>query len=112
MFKLSTSTLSALSAVALAVTAAAPSFAWGWVVSSNPAQVTNRDLVLQQQLAANQLRLGGQYPRLANQERAIRLLEQRDLIQNGGFLTRAQQIQLNAQEDNLQRQINSFSYRW
>ena len=112
MFKLSTSTLSALAAVALTAAAAAPSFAWGWVVQNSATQVTNRDLVLQQELAANQLRLGGLYPRLANQERAIRMLEQRELIQNGGFLTNAQQIQLNAQEDNLQRQINNINLRW
>ena len=112
MFKLSTSSFSALAAVALAVSAAAPSFAWGWGWPGSASEVANRDAVLQNEIANDQGRLGGQYGRLSQQDRAIRNQEQRELARNGGYLTNGQKRQLNAEENNLQRQINYDHYNW
>jgi hypothetical protein len=111
VFKLSTSSLSALAAVALAVASAAPSFAWGWGWPGSASEVSNRDAVLANEIANDQGHLGGRYGRLSQEDKAIRRQEQSDLWQNGGYLTNGQKRQLNAEENNLQRQVNYDNYR-
>lgn len=106
MFKLTKTSCSALAAVALAVAAAAPSFAWGWPWQSNAGEVANRDAILANEIAADRGHLSGRYGRLAHEDAAIRRQERRELWQNGGYLTYGQTRQLNAEENNLQRQIN------
>jgi hypothetical protein len=113
MFKPSTSSLSAVAAVTLAVCAAAPSFAWGWGWGGNGAgEVANRDAILNNEINNDAGHLRGQYGRLAHEDRVIKHQEQRDLAQNGGYLTTGQKVQLNAEENNLQRQINYDHCPW
>ncbi len=112
MFKLSTSSLSAIAAIALAVSAAAPSFAWGWGWPGSASEVSTRDAILGNEINNNAGHLNGQYGQLSAEDRAIRHQEHRELRQNGGYLTNGQKRQLNAEENNLQRQINYDNGRW
>jgi hypothetical protein len=111
MFKLTKTTLpvvSALAAIVMGFGIASPSFAWGWNWGwpGSASEISNRDAAIGGEIAADSGHLSGQHNRLVAEDRAIRRQEHRELCQNGGYLTDNQKRQLNAEENNLQRQIN------
>lgn len=74
------------------------------------AQVLRRDNHLNNQLRADKGHLGGNYGKLAREQRAIRHQERRDARTNGGFITKGQQRQLNREENRLHNQINKDNH--
>lgn len=112
MFKLTKTSCAAIAALTVAFATAAPSFAWGWPWQSNASEVANRDANLANEIAHDRGHLSGRYGRLAQKDAAINRQERRELWQNGGYLTNGQTRQLNAEENNLQRQINYDSWRY
>ena len=78
---------------------------WGW---NHPArrEVLWRDAKLNSEINFDRGHLSGQYGLLKAEDRAIRNQEQFDAAMNGGHLTRGETIQLNREENQVQRQIN------
>jgi hypothetical protein len=101
---LKTNILIAVSAVC-ALTSVAPSFA-GNFKQNHPrrAEVLGRDRNIGNRINNDYGHLGGKYGHLAGQDRQIAMQEQRDARQNGGFITRGQQGQLNREENSLSRE--------
>lgn len=71
------------------------------------AEVLHRDNRIGGTLNADAGKLGGNYGSLKGQEQSIRQQEQADAKSNGGYITRAQQGQLNAEESQLKEEIKS-----
>jgi hypothetical protein len=106
-------TTMAVFATGLLATIATPSFAynsWDW---NHPrrAEVLRRDAALNHEINCDAGCLHGHYGQLKAEDRAIRNQEQWEARMNGGFITSAQQRQLNREENALQRQI-SFDHRF
>ena len=113
MFRITTPTV--LAAAALAITAAAPSFAWGlngfgW--GGNKYEVAGRDARLGREINMDRGYLNGHYGQLAHEDMSIRRQERRDLCQNGGYLTYGEKRHLNHEENHLQHQVNYDQSRW
>jgi hypothetical protein len=70
------------------------------------AEVLGRDNRLNNQINNDAGHLSGQYGALKQDDQSIRSQEQADARANGGYITTAQQSQLNQEENQLQRQIN------
>jgi hypothetical protein len=70
-------------------------------------QVLVGDSNLYNQINSDYGNLGGNYPQLASQAFAIENQEETYAAQNGGFITRGQQAQLDQEESALGQQINS-----
>jgi hypothetical protein len=68
------------------------------------AEVLGRDRNLNNNINADRGHLGGQYNHLESQDRSIRAQEQRDARQNGGYITKGQQGQLNREENALRNE--------
>ncbi len=73
---------------------------------SRQAEVLHRDRVLNHELNSDRGHLSGKYSVLKREDAAIRRQERSDVYANGGYLTRAQQYQLNREENHLQHQID------
>jgi hypothetical protein len=69
------------------------------------AQVLSRDANLNYNINKDEGHLGGHYNQLEHEDRSIQHQEQRDAGQNGGHITRAEQNQLNREENGLRNQI-------
>ncbi len=69
-------------------------------------EVLNRDGNLNSQVQADKGNLDGHYAQLNREDQSIRRQEQADARANGGYITSAQQQQLNQEENRVQRQIN------
>jgi hypothetical protein len=69
-------------------------------------EVLNRDGNLNTQIQADKGNLDGHYGQLNREDQSIRRQEQADARANGGYITSAQQQQLNHEENRVQRQIN------
>lgn len=69
------------------------------------AEVLSRDSSLNYQINKDEGHLGGHYNQLMSQDRAIQSQEQTYASQNGGYITQAQQAQLNQEENALHREI-------
>jgi hypothetical protein len=70
------------------------------------AEVLGRDNNLNNQLTADKGNLDGHYGQLSREDSAIRQQEQSDARFNGGYISTAQQNQLNREENHVQNQIN------
>jgi|SRR5579883_1845489 len=68
-------------------------------------QVLDRNANINQKINTDKGHLDGHYRQLKHEDRAIRRQEQRDARRNGGYITKAQQRQLNREENNINRQI-------
>jgi hypothetical protein len=68
------------------------------------AEVLGRDNNINRRINNNYGHLGGNYGHLERQDNQIRSQEQRDARQNGGYITRGQQGQLNREENSLSRE--------
>src|ERR1700728_2299224 len=86
----------------------APSLAYDGCGWQHPArrEVLRRDAHLNNEINFDRGHLSGQYGLLKAEDSAIRNQEQFDAAMNGGHLTRGETIQLNREENQLQRQIN------
>jgi hypothetical protein len=95
----------ALAIASIAASSNCPSFA-GRFAQNHPrrSEVLGRDRNLNRRIATNQGNLGGNFGHLERQDRSIGRQEQRDVRQNGGFITRGQQGQLNREENSLGRE--------
>ena len=71
------------------------------------AEVLHRDNRIGGTLNADAGKLGGNYASLKQQQGAIRQQEQADAAANGGYITKAQKGQLNADENQLNQQIRA-----
>lgn len=71
------------------------------------AEVLHRDNRIGGTLNADAGKLGGNYGSLKQQQQSIRQQEQTDAAANGGYITKAQQGQLNAEEKQLNQEIRS-----
>jgi len=69
------------------------------------AQVLGRDANLNYGINKDEGHLGGNYKTLEGEDRSIAHQEQADAGQNGGHITRAEQQQLNGEENSLHNQI-------
>jgi len=69
------------------------------------AEVMNRDRNLAKDANKNYGDLSGHYNQLQHQDASIRKQTQKDMQQNGGYLTKAQQKQLNGEENKLKSEI-------
>jgi hypothetical protein len=94
-----------VAAMLLAISSNCPSLA-GNFQQNHPrrAQVLGRAGNLSNRINGNYGHLGGQYGHLAGQDRHIVGQEQRDARQNGGYITKGQQGQLNREENSLSRE--------
>lgn len=94
--------LASLTAVSLNVPAHAGRFA-----QNHPrrAEVLHRDGNLRRSTNALKGHLGGHYGQLRSEERGIHRQERADKNANGGYITKAQQHQLNREENGVRRQI-------
>jgi hypothetical protein len=92
-------------AALLVATNATPSFA-GKFSQNHPrrAEVLRRDNNIGNRINNDRGNLGGKYNHLAYQDKSIRNQEQSDARQNGGFITKGQQGQLNREENSLSRE--------
>jgi hypothetical protein len=99
-------TLTAVAAILVGITASA-SYAGTWA-QNHPrrAQVLGRDTALNRTLWSDRGHLGGNFGNLMSQDRSIRQQAQADAKANGGYITRAQQHQLNQEENGLRNQMN------
>ena len=70
-------------------------------------EVLGRDASLNNQISQDKGSLSGQYGNLRQDDQSIRAQEQRDARRNGGYITSAQQAQLNGEENTLQSQISA-----
>lgn len=68
-------------------------------------EVLSRDNRLNYQLNRNYGNLDGQYGSLKQDQRSIRQQAQADARANGGYITKAQQAQLNQQENQMRQQM-------
>lgn len=68
-------------------------------------EVLGRDANLNYQINKDEGHLGGNYGQLESQDRSIRQQEQADARANGGYITTAQQQQLNQEENSLRSQV-------
>jgi len=100
-----TSGLCAAIVVSLIAVMATPS----WAADAHPrrAEVMNRDRHLAHQMNKDYGNLSGHYNQLQSQDAAIRRQTQRDMQKNGGYLTKAQQKQLNGEENTLRSEIRA-----
>ena len=71
------------------------------------AEVLHRDNRIGGTLNADAGKLGGNLPALKQQQQSIRQQEQADALANGGHITRAQQQQLNTEENQLNQEIKA-----
>lgn len=96
-------------AVSFVVAAAAPSWAKEAEKAAHPrkAEVTHRDRHLAGQTNKDYGDLSGHYNQLQKQDAAIRKQTHADLQKNGGHLTKAEQKQINGEENTLHNQINA-----
>jgi hypothetical protein len=96
--------LIAMSAVC-ALSSVAPSFA-GNFRENHPrrAEVLGRDRNINRRINNDYGHLGGNFGHLKGQDRQIAMQEQRDARQNGGFITKGQQGQLNREENSLSKE--------
>ncbi len=69
-------------------------------------QVLGRDANLNYAINKDEGHLGGNYKKLEGEDRSIAHQEQRDARQNGGYITKGEQAQLNREENGLRNQIN------
>lgn len=69
------------------------------------AEVMNRDRNLAKDMNKNYGDLSGHYNQLQHQDAAIRKQTQKDMQQNGGYLTKAQQKQINGEETRLKSEV-------
>ena len=69
------------------------------------AEVLGRDANLGYSINKDEGHLGGQYGNLMGEDRSIRQQEQSDARANGGYITTAQQQQLNQEESSLRSQV-------
>jgi hypothetical protein len=69
------------------------------------AEVTSRDRNLAKDMNKNYGDLSGHYNQLQRQDASIRQQTQKDMQKNGGYLTKAQQKQLNGEENKLKSEI-------
>lgn len=114
--------MSITAAAALLLTIAANASYAGTFRQYHPrrAEVLGRDGALNRTLMNDRGHLGGNFGQLRSEDRSIRQQEQADARANGGYITRAQQYQLNQEENGLRNQMNqdyrgasqpgSFSY--
>ena len=95
-----------LSAAGLVLTSASPSFA-GKFAQNHPrrAQVLHRTGNLNNRMNKNYGNLGGHYGQLKHQDARIHNQERRDARQNGGYITKGQQQQLNREENHVSKEI-------
>jgi len=70
------------------------------------AEVLGRDNRLNNEINNDKGHLDGQYGQLKGEDQSIRRQEQNDARQNGGYITKGEQQQLNGEENHLQRQVN------
>ncbi|PWU01955.1 MAG: hypothetical protein C5B53_02275 [Candidatus Melainabacteria bacterium] len=70
------------------------------------AEVLRRDAALNRALNRDYGHLDGHFGQLKREDRLIRRQEQLDARLNGGHITRAEQGQLNREENHLRHQIN------
>ena len=70
------------------------------------AEVLGRDSGLNREINNDAGHLNGQYGQLKAEDQGIRAQEQTEAGQNGGYITRPEQRQLNQEENQLQRQVN------
>ncbi len=96
--------------VGLVVVVGAPS----WAKEAHPkeahprrAEAMQRDRNLAHQMNKDYGHLSGHYNQLQSQDAAIRKQTRQDMQQNGGHLTKAQQKQINAEENNLHSEIGA-----
>jgi hypothetical protein len=68
-------------------------------------EVLGRDSSLNYQINKDEGALNGQYGQLMSEDKSIRSQEQADARANGGYITTAQQQQLNQEENQLRQQI-------
>jgi len=94
-----------VAAMLLTVSSSSPSFA-GNFKQNHPrrAQVLGRAGNINQRLNNNYGHLGGNYGHLASQDGQIVGQEQRDARNNGGYITKGQQGQLNREENSLSKE--------
>jgi len=71
------------------------------------AEVLHRDNRIGGRLNADAGKLGGNYGSLKQQEQSIHQQEQADAAANGGYITKGQQGQLNAEEHQLNQEIKA-----
>jgi hypothetical protein len=71
------------------------------------AEVLHRDNRIGGTLNADAGKLGGNYGSLKQQQQSIRQQEQTDAAANGGYISRGQQRGLNAEENQLNREIKT-----
>jgi hypothetical protein len=71
------------------------------------AEVLHRDNRINGTLNADAGKLGGNYGSLKQQQESIHQQEQTDARANGGYITKAQQGQLNTEEDQLKQEIRT-----
>lgn len=70
------------------------------------AEVLGRDASLNYSINRDEGHLDGQYKNLEAEDRGIQQQEQSDARANGGYITKAEQQQLNQEENGLRNQIN------
>ncbi len=89
----------------LVLASTAPSFAQSWS-QKHPrrAEVVRRDNNINRRINNNYGHLGGKYGHLENQDMSIRRQEQQDARNNGGYITKGQQGQLNREENSLSKE--------
>jgi hypothetical protein len=92
-------------ALSLFVFTSSASFA-GTFAQNHPrrAQVLRRDNNINNRINNNYGHLGGNYGHLEHQDYGIRQQEQKDARQNGGYITKGQQGQLNREENSLSKE--------
>jgi len=77
-----------------------------WFNHPRRAEVLRRDAALNNELCRDRGLLSGHYGQLRAEDRAIARQEQRDAFFHDGHITRGEQMQLNREENQVQRQIN------
>jgi len=101
-----------LATAALFLVSVSPSLAyggWGWHHPAR-AEVLRRDNNLNRELNHDYGHLSGHYGQLKAEDAGIRRQEQFEAAMNGGHLTRGETVQLNREENHVQRQINRDLY--
>ena len=93
----------------MVLSAALPSYA-GQFQKNHPrrAEVLHRDNREQNRLNRNRGNLGGHYKQLSREDNRIHQQERADKNADGGHITKAEQGQLNHEENHLNRQIKHY----
>jgi hypothetical protein len=80
-----------------------------WATEAHPrrAEVMNRDRHLAHEMNKDYGHLSGHYNQLQKQDAAIRNQTRNDMQKNGGYLTKAQQKQLNGEENTLRSEVSA-----